>query len=291
MSKERTGQSPRKVKCLAPWTHFYIMEKGYGPCCDVTFPIGNRELEERLDNSDDFLDLFNSNSLINLRQAFVDDNIPYSCKVCIECGYNKEYEENADSGLDLSLLAPHSPRSVSLVVESPCNINCVFCKSIRTSRDPEGDFRTFSKLFARLEEIGWNQLDFIRVGGGEPFFNPGFNLFIRSYDWSRMGDTCLKITTNATLLHKVLDELSAIPKVDFTFSVDAIGSAYESLRRGASWEKVRENLRKFSAMMKERPGWSATIHSIVMKTSLPHIGDLMTLAHDLGFGYSLMNMH
>lgn len=281
----------RMVGCLAPWTHFYIMENGYGPCCDVTFPIGNRELEERLGNADDFLDLFNSNSYINLRQAFLEGNIPYSCKVCMECGYNREYDEEAAADIDITSVGPHVPRSVSLVVESPCNISCVFCKSIRTARDPEGDFRTFRKLFDRLEEIGWDKLDFIRVGGGEPFFNPGFNRFIQSYDWSRLGGATLKITTNATLLHKVLDELADIPKVDFTFSVDATGDAYEALRRGSSWERVRENLGLFSSMMHTRPGWRATIHSIVMKTSLPRIAELMDLAAGWGFGYSLMNLH
>lgn len=289
MTNQSTCPKAGKVQCLAPWTHFYIMEKGYGPCCDVTFPVGNQELEKRLESHEDFIELFNSNSYINLRQAFLEDRIPYSCKVCIECGYNKEYDGAEALGLEAT--AMRVPRSVSLVVESPCNINCVFCKSIRTDRDPEGDFRTFTKLFDRLEEIGWENLDFIRVGGGEPFFNPGFVRFIESYDWSRTKGTGLKITTNATLLHKVLGHLTGLSRVDFTLSIDAMGKNYEALRRGASWERVLANLQDFSDMARTQPGWSATIHSIVMKSSLPDISDLMSLANELGFGYSVMNLH
>jgi len=293
MTKDISRKPHQNVPCIAPWVHFHGQMANYGPCCDILFGVGKEELFEGLLDKTAFLELFNSDQYRKLRKRLVDGDLPHACKVCIACGYHRPYDQEV-FGRDFEEIVKEEfvvPSSVSLTVDSPCNIRCVFCKSARDYRDPDKDFETFSHLFDRIEEIGWENMTSVRIGGGEPFFNPGFNRFLQAYDWTRLGETPLNIITNATLLHKNIKSLAHVKRVDFVLSVDAVGEVYEWLRRGAKWDRVKANLELLSDYMRERPGWTATIHSIVMKSTLPYMSEMIELSHRLGFDSSVMNIH
>ncbi len=140
---------------------------------------------------------------------------------------------------------------VEYIVETTakCNLYCPMCPR-ETHKQPKEDMQ--DEVFARLvEQAGSTAEHMMLIGLGEPFMDP--HIFERIEFCHRHSISTL-LSTNGTFLDerqsaRVLDS----PLEQITLSFDgATKESFEYYRKGAKFEKVRDNFVRFAKMKNAR---------------------------------------
>lgn len=140
---------------------------------------------------------------------------------------------------------------VEYIIETTakCNLYCPMCPR-ETHKQPKEDMT--DEVFERLvRESGRSAEHVMLIGLGEPFLDR--KIFDRIAYCDRHGISTL-ISTNGTLLdetatEKILD--STLEHITLSFD-GATKESYEFYRKGASFEKVRDNFVRFAGRKHER---------------------------------------
>ena len=140
---------------------------------------------------------------------------------------------------------------VEYIVETTakCNLYCPMCPR-ETHKQPKEDMT--DEIFDRLvSESGASAEHMMLIGLGEPFMDP--KIFDRIEYCERHGVSTL-LSTNGTFLdEKMAERLLATRLQHITLSFDgATKESFEFYRKGARFEKVRDNFVRFARMKKER---------------------------------------
>ncbi len=140
---------------------------------------------------------------------------------------------------------------VEYIVETTakCNLYCPMCPR-ETFRQPKEDMS--GEIFGRLvAESAHSAEHMMLIGLGEPFLDP--KIFDRIEHCQRHGIHTL-LSTNGTFLDEATSaRLLASPLAHITLSFDgATRESFEYYRKGARFEKVRDNFVRFARMKKER---------------------------------------
>lgn len=148
---------------------------------------------------------------------------------------------------------------VEYIVETTakCNLYCPMCPR-ETHRQPKEDMT--DEIFERLvRESGRTAEHMMLIGLGEPFMDR--KIFNRIEYCARHRISTL-LSTNGTFLdEKTAARLLETPLEHITLSFDgATKETFEYYRKGARFEKVRDNFVRFARMKKER---GAKVHVVV----------------------------
>ena len=140
---------------------------------------------------------------------------------------------------------------VEYIVETTakCNLYCPMCPR-ETHKQPKEDMT--DAIFTRLVEGASRSAEHMMlIGLGEPFLD--FAIFDRIEYCARHNISTL-LSTNGTLLDEETSaRLLASPIEHVTMSFDgATKESYEYYRKGASFQKVRDNFVRFARMKHER---------------------------------------
>jgi MoaA/NifB/PqqE/SkfB family radical SAM enzyme len=140
---------------------------------------------------------------------------------------------------------------VEYIVETTakCNLYCPMCPR-ETHKQPKEDMT--DHIFETLvRESGSSAEHMMLIGLGEPFMDP--KIFDRIEYCERHGTSTL-LSTNGTFLdEKMSERLLATRLQHITLSFDgATKESFEFYRKGARFEKVRDNFVRFARMKKER---------------------------------------
>jgi radical SAM protein with 4Fe4S-binding SPASM domain len=140
---------------------------------------------------------------------------------------------------------------VEYIVETTakCNLYCPMCPR-ETHKQPKEDMA--DDIFNRLvEESGSSAEHMMLIGLGEPFMDP--KIFER-IEYCERHNTSTLLSTNGTFLdEKMSGRLLETPLQHITLSFDgATKESFEFYRKGARFEKVRDNFVRFARMKKER---------------------------------------
>ncbi|HWC95215.1 MAG TPA: radical SAM protein [Candidatus Sulfopaludibacter sp.] len=140
---------------------------------------------------------------------------------------------------------------VEYIVETTakCNLYCPMCPR-ETHKQPKADMT--DAVFERLvRESGDTAEHMMLIGLGEPFMDP--HIFERIEFCHRHSVSSL-LSTNGTFLdEKVSARVLDSPLEQITLSFDgAKKETFEFYRKGAKFEKVRDNFVRFARMKKER---------------------------------------
>jgi len=140
---------------------------------------------------------------------------------------------------------------VEYIVETTakCNLYCPMCPR-ETYKQPKEDMR--EEIFARLvQESGCSAEHMMLIGLGEPFMDR--QIFDRIEYCARHNISTL-LSTNGTFFdEKTCARLLDTPLEHITLSFDgATKESYEYYRKGAKFEKVRDNFVRFARMKNER---------------------------------------
>lgn len=140
---------------------------------------------------------------------------------------------------------------VEYIVETTakCNLYCPMCPR-ETHKQPKEDMT--DDIFQRLvSQAGHSAEHMMLIGLGEPFLDP--KIFDR-IEYCRNHSVSTLLSTNGTLLdednaRRLLDS----PLKHITLSFDgATKESYEYYRKGARFERVRDNFLRFARMKAER---------------------------------------
>ena len=130
-----------------------------------------------------------------------------------------------------------------IVIEASntCNLNCSMCRTLESKR-PKGEMSL--ELFKYILKIKkkFKQNGFVMHTVGEPFMYSYFKDVLKLCSENNM---YLWITTNGILLDKQMPAIKKYPSAirHMAFSIDgATEGTYESIRKGANFEKLLENL-------------------------------------------------
>ena len=140
---------------------------------------------------------------------------------------------------------------VEYIVETTakCNLYCPMCPR-ETHKQPKEDMT--DEIFERLvTESGRSAEHVMLIGLGEPFMDR--KIFDR-IEFCERHDVSTLLSTNGTFLDEKLSErLLASTLEHITLSFDgATKESYEYYRKGARFEKVRDNFVRFARMKHER---------------------------------------
>jgi len=148
---------------------------------------------------------------------------------------------------------------VEYIVETTakCNLYCPMCPR-ETHPQPKADMA--DDIFNRLVHEARDSAEHMMlIGLGEPFLDP--KIFDRIEYCSRHNVSTL-LSTNGTLLdEEMAEKLLSTPLRHITLSFDgATKESFEYYRKGARFERVRDNFVRFARMKKER---GSSLHVVV----------------------------
>lgn len=140
---------------------------------------------------------------------------------------------------------------VEYIVETTakCNLYCPMCPR-ETHPQPKSDMTT--EVFERLvTEAGETAEHMMLIGLGEPFMDPAI---FRRIEFCHLHSISTLLSTNGTFLDEALSaKVLDSPLEQITLSFDgAKKETFEFYRKGAKFEKVRDNFVQFARMKHER---------------------------------------
>lgn len=164
---------------------------------------------------------------------------------------------------------------VEYIVETTarCNLYCPMCPR-EIYKQPKEDMT--DEIFERLvRETGRTAEHMMLIGLGEPFLDP--KIFDRIEYCARHNISTL-LSTNGTLLdEQAADRLLRSSLEHVTLSFDgATKESFEFYRKGARFEKVRDNFVRFCRMKKERGAKIQVVVQMVrMERNAGEVGEFM----------------
>jgi len=164
---------------------------------------------------------------------------------------------------------------VEYIVETTakCNLYCPMCPR-ETHKQPKADMS--GNVFERLvRQAGRTSEHMMLIGLGEPFMDP--KIFER-IEYCERHNTSTLLSTNGTFLdEKMSERLLATPLQHITLSFDgATKESFEFYRKGARFEKVRDNFVRFARMKKERgSGPQVVVQMVRMERNAGEVDDFI----------------
>ncbi|MDK2947561.1 MAG: hypothetical protein PWQ63_721 [Methanolobus sp.] len=168
---------------------------------------------------------------------------------------------------------------VKMIVQTTdaCNLSCVFCQIPKENKGSHMQKECFDSV---VEEVFPTLIEMHPSNIGEPLMWPLFG-----YMCERMEEygVLLDLTTNGTLLDgKNLDSIERIAR-DVKISFDgAEKSTFESIRNGASFEKVCDNVHQLVDLIGHKGHRCVSLQMTLMRSNFRELPDLIRLADSLG---------
>lgn len=181
--------------------------------------------------------------------------------------------------------APHTPISAQIEVTTACNLHCSTCREHADLFSPEvADERSMSleQFEAILPQLPY--LEYVCLQGvGEPLMNKDlFGMVGAAHRRGiEVGFSANGMILTPGIVEKILDH-----QVDhLSFSIDgATRETFEKIRRGALFDRVLSNIRRFmqakEARRARKPEVSVT--TVASRANEHELLQIITLVHDLG---------
>ncbi|WP_404783328.1 radical SAM protein [Altericista sp. CCNU0014] len=175
-----------------------------------------------------------------------------------------------------------SPRSIQIECTTRCNLKCTFCEISYWSEQPADlQLGNIEQMLERLPRV--RRVDL--TGIGEALMNPEFFNIIRVL---KSRGIYVTLNDNFTLVTEATARRLVEAEVDQIFlSLDgAAKKTYESLRRGATFERVIANAKRLIEIKREmgRKLPEVKINTVVCLENYQELTALVELACDIGVG-------
>jgi radical SAM protein with 4Fe4S-binding SPASM domain len=169
-------------------------------------------------------------------------------------------------------LVPGGPLILTIESTAKCNLSCPMCLRQRIYFPPRNmDFDVFRKIIDEAKDC----LEFaIPYGVGEPLLNPKIFEMIA---YCKRQDVPVGISTNATVLSEKMARRLIESGLDFiTFAFEgASREIYETYRKGADFDRVRNNILSFLRVKKSlKSKIFCTIQMVALKENRKEVGAL-----------------
>ncbi|MCG2689719.1 radical SAM protein [Candidatus Parcubacteria bacterium] len=139
---------------------------------------------------------------------------------------------------------PFSPQHLYIEPTNLCNLNCQHCARSSIKRKmvlmPNN---VFQAVLGQLKKTNW-QVKITLTGQGEPLLHQNILEFVKT---TKEKGFFVSIITNGTVLTESLGEAlikAGLDRIQFSFD-SVVKETYESIRRGANFEKTLGNILRF----------------------------------------------
>jgi len=170
-------------------------------------------------------------------------------------------------------------QTLQLEVTVKCNLNCIFCNRPYKNLTGEdlglNDFKTILNKLPDLTSLS-------PQGLGEPLLNPDIFSML---ELAKSKSIKTHVNTNFMIFSEEIAKKLALLVDNLTISMSgASKETYESIHRGASFERVIKNIRKFMEIKKGlgRKNAVVSLKFIIINKNIQEIQRLIVLADTLG---------
>jgi MoaA/NifB/PqqE/SkfB family radical SAM enzyme len=272
------------IYCTAPWRGLQIDPTGdVKVCC-----AGKRGALGNLRDSS-IHEILSGLAVRDLRQTMLDGQVPSYCKVCTEAErYGNRSERHWHLEVDsdftpINNIQPHSPSIIDARWNNTCNLKCLYCNSMSSSRWAAHAGlmvdSSMRKYYDEVESFVKNNsanLKEVALIGGEPLLLPENTKFLEVIPESTK---VIVITNLSNDLKKnpVFQRLKNRSNVGWSISFENIGSRFEFVRDGANWHQFLENLEIVNRLRSDMSHTSG-IHAVYNIFSATCLGELLDFA-------------
>jgi pyruvate-formate lyase-activating enzyme len=269
---------PHDKFCVLPWISLEASPVGtVRPCCLADDEIVDDQGEKFHLTTSKFADIQNSKSMQRLRQEFLNQQRPQTCRKC----WNEERAGRTSKRMHTLDRMKHMGISdewttdakplmfLDLKLGNICNLKCRICGSWSSSQFAAEEIawaprneqkKTFAYQMLRAgawpqeNQTFWDQIDsclnnirYIEFTGGEPFMiAEHFGMLQGIVDRGIASQVEIHYNTNGTHFPKQAEKIWRHFKlVEIAFSIDDVGDRFEYQRTNANWLAVCENLDRF----------------------------------------------
>jgi MoaA/NifB/PqqE/SkfB family radical SAM enzyme len=270
---------PHDKFCVLPWVSLETSPIGtVRPCCLAEDEITDNSGEKFDLNTAGFLAIQNSDYMQDLRQQFLDNKQPQTCRKCWKEERSGRTSKRMHTLDRLKHMLPDQDWTadakplmfLDLKLGNICNLKCRICGSWSSSTfaaeelanlGPDEDKKSnhhYRMLRAgawpRENPTFWSEIDqvvdqiqYIEFTGGEPFMiQEHFDLLQRLVDRGIAGQIEIHYNTNGTQWPEHAESIwRHFKTVEIAFSIDDIGDRFEYQRSNAVWSEVQNNLAQF----------------------------------------------
>jgi len=242
--------------CYAPWTTVQYSGVfnggGISPCCEWRGEKFTGKISEYQD----------SKYLKKIKKAMVKHDMSVIGKSCAECIEQEKFGKSARNYIDKDL-GKYKLDTVNKLDYRPdnlCNLKCRMCSMSSSSLIEEEFIQNGYKGPTIKKRDTTDVLDFdlsnlknLAILGGEPTVNKKLFPILDYLIDNGMNETIrLNYTTNCTSVNEPwMSRARQFKDLNINLSVDAAGKAYEYIRTGAEWKKVKENIPKIISIAED----------------------------------------
>ena len=274
-------KTPHNQFCVLPWVSLEASPIGtLRPCCLADDEILDNDGNKFKLSTANFIDIQNSNHMLELRSEFLAGHKPNTCRKC----WNEEDAGRTSKRMHTLDRLKHVLNDdewstdakplmfLDLKLGNICNLKCRICGSWSSSqfageeisflpRAEQKSSHAYQMLRAgawpKENDHFWQQIDnvlsdirYIEFTGGEPFMiDQHFDMLQGIVDRGIAHQVEIHYNTNGTLFPDRGPEIwKHFKTVEIAFSVDDIGHRFEYQRSNASWGTVKENINRFRIM-------------------------------------------
>lgn len=233
-----------KYLCKAPFTALSVGYNGMvSPCCYTQFPdeiTGNEFINEL-----SLEEIWSGKVFEKFRKLFLENKMPPSCFLCREKLMQKDFNTVKICEFDHLPMLHHYPSLIELNIDNSCNLECVMCNSMNSSRIAERygiEKRVCdtSMIISRLNPFLPYVAEMI-FSGGEPFLSEIY--FGIWEELIKVNPECkITLNTNATIMNHRVKNIIGKGNFHFNISLDSIvKETYEKIRVHSKFETFTDN--------------------------------------------------
>ena len=315
---------PHDKFCVLPWVSLETSPVGtVRPCCLAEEEIVDDHGVKFDLNTASFAGIQNSMYMQDLRQQFLDQQQPKTCRKCWReerAGRTSKRMHTLDRLKHmLSNTQDWTPEAkplmfLDLKLGNICNLKCRICGSWSSStfaaeelqfvdRDQTKSSHHYTMLRAgawpRENPQFWSEIDqvvdqirYIEFTGGEPFMiQEHFDMLQGLVDRGIAGQIEIHYNTNGTQWPEQGEAIwKHFKTVEIAFSIDDVGPRFEYQRSNAVWSQVCENIERFRAMRERLLNMTLQVCSTVNVFNVLYLEQVAEWIDQQDFDFVYWNM-
>ena len=179
-----------------------------------------------------------------------------------------------------------------LAIDDSCNLSCPSCRQSQIFLKSGKMFDMRMRLVDRLIQFLEQRSDPLKIhigSDGDPFASLIYRRFMRKVP--DLDNLSYSFQTNGLLVKQMYPRVQHIFDKLHTLNISIDGasrSTYETLRRGGSWDKIKQNL-QFMSMLKHRHGFKLNLHMVVQASNWHEMMDMCELGSDINADHVYLN--
>jgi MoaA/NifB/PqqE/SkfB family radical SAM enzyme len=285
--------------CYSPWTNIDIGPNGdIRPCCKFQMGYYNEKFNAQQDQLSEYT---NSDFLSKIKKEFKQGHWPKGCERCQneeqnnikskrQLDYQRWQEHYATYELDSNQCI-----TASIAFGNTCNLKCITCNSIASSKWHQEYNEIYKKNF---KPVKFYRKDFVEkfiqqapdivhldFSGGETFLS-GLNeqqQLLRHYiDIGQAQNISLHYTTNATIFPESIwwDLWKHFKEIDVQLSIDGVRDRYQYIRYPAEWSVIKNNIKQY--INKQNSNFKLSVSHTVSAYNIYYLDEFFYWCYKIG---------